>query len=135
MKIQKIERGIHTIELYACNLKYEQVQKVMDWLAEEKQLQIVQRDFLNIDRHAKSDFLIASGVRIRIDQSHNKSNGIGLIINPSSLLADDYQPTQLFHPKKKACERRYCMSCVWRTMPIPENWSFSLKNSASARWT
>ena len=51
-KIQKIERGIHTIELYACNLKYEQVQKVMDWLAEEKQLQIVQRDFLNIDRHA-----------------------------------------------------------------------------------
>ena len=24
MKIQKIERGIHTIELYACNLKYEQ---------------------------------------------------------------------------------------------------------------
>ena len=78
MKIQKIERGIHTIELYACNLKYEQVQKVMDWLAEEKQLQIVQRDFLNIDRHAKSDFLIASGVRIRIDQSHNKSNGIGL---------------------------------------------------------
>ena len=75
----------------------------MDWLAEEKQLQIVQRDFLNIDRHAKSDFLIASGVRIRIDQSHNKSNGIGLIINPSSLLADDYQPTQLFHPKKKAC--------------------------------
>ena len=98
MKIQKIERGIHTIELYACNLKYEQVQKVMDWLAEEKQLQIVRRDPFNIDRHAKSDFLIASGVRIRIDQSH-------------------------------------CMSCVWRTMPIPENWSFSLKNSASARWT
>ena len=69
MKIQKIERGVHTIELYACNLKYEQVQKVNDWLAEEKKLQIVQRDFLNIDRHAKSDFLIASGVRIRIDQS------------------------------------------------------------------
>ena len=45
MKIQKIERGVHTIELYACNLKYEQVQKVMDWLAEEKQLQIVQRDY------------------------------------------------------------------------------------------
>ena len=45
MKIKKIERGIHTIELYACNLKYEQVHKVMDWLAEEKQLQIVQRDY------------------------------------------------------------------------------------------
>ena len=103
MKIKKIERGIHTIELYACNLKYEQVQKVNDWLAKEKKLQIVWRDPFNIDRHAKSDFLIASGVRIRIDQSHNKSNGIGLIINPSSLLADDYQPTQLFHPKKKAC--------------------------------
>ena len=36
MKIKKIERGIHTIELYACNLKYEQVQKVNDWLAKEK---------------------------------------------------------------------------------------------------
>ena len=68
-----------------------------------KQLQIVQRDFLNIDRHAKSDFLIASGVRIHIYQSHDKSNGLGLVINPSSLLAGSYQPTQLFHPKKKAC--------------------------------
>ena len=58
MKIKKIERGIHTIELYACNLKYEQVQKVNDWLAKEKQLQIVWRDPFNIDRHAKSDFLI-----------------------------------------------------------------------------
>ena len=103
MKIQKIERGIHTIELYACNLKYEQVQKVMDWLVEEKQLQIVRRDPFNIDRHAKSDFLIASGVRIHIYQSHDKSNGLGLVINPSSLLAGSYQPTQLFHPKKKAC--------------------------------
>lgn len=103
MKIQKIERGVHTIELYACNLKYEQVQKVMDWLVEEKQLQIVRRDPFNIDRHAKSDFLIASGVRIHIYQSHDKSNGLGLVINPSSLLAGSYQPTQLFHPKKKAC--------------------------------
>ena len=141
MKIQKIERGVHTIELYACNLKYEQVQKVMDWLVEEKQLQIVRRDPFNIDRHAKSDFLIASGVRIHIYQSHDKSNGLGLVINPSSLLAGSYQPTQLFIPKRKPAgkccfrQRRYCMSCVWRTMPVPEDLSFSLKNSASARWT
>ena len=49
MKIKKIERGIHTIELYACNLKYEQVQKVNDWLAKEKKLQIVWRDPFNIE--------------------------------------------------------------------------------------
>ena len=75
----------------------------MDWLVEEKQLQIVQRDFLNIDRHAKSDFLIASGVRIHSYQSHDKSNGLDLVINPSSPLAGSYQPTQLFHPEPKAC--------------------------------
>ena len=108
MKIQKIERGIHTIELYACNLKYEQVQKVMDWLAEEKQLQIVQRDFLNIDRHAKKT-----------------------ITNPPSCSIPKRKPAG------KCCfrQRRYCMSCVWKTMPVPEDLSFSLKNSASARWT
>lgn len=75
----------------------------MDWLVEEKQLQIVRRDPFNIDRHAKSDFLIASGVRIHSYQSHDKSNGLDLVINPSSLLAGSYQPTQLFHPEPKAC--------------------------------
>ena len=100
MKIQKIERGVHTIELYACNLKYEQVQKVMDWLVEEKQLQIVRRDPFNIDRHAKSDFLIASGVRIRIDQSHNKSNGIGSDYQ-SQLPAGRRLPTHPAVPSQK----------------------------------
>lgn len=45
MKIKKIERGIHTIELYACNLKYEQVQKVNDWLAKKKAADRLARSF------------------------------------------------------------------------------------------
>lgn len=105
MKIEKIETGIHTIELYACNLKYSQVQKVIDYLVDKDHLRIIKRDPFNIDRHVKSNYLVNEGIRMRGYQSQKCSNGIGLAINPCTLLEGTYQPTDLFHPKKKSCQK------------------------------
>ena len=44
MKIEKAEFGIHTIELYAKDLKYQEVQKVIDHLADEDNIRIMSSD-------------------------------------------------------------------------------------------
>ncbi|WP_191378770.1 hypothetical protein [uncultured Flavonifractor sp.] len=104
MKIEKIESGIHTVELYAKNLKYQEVQKVIDRLAECGVIWKMRSDPYNIDRCVASTFLVKDGIRLRIHQSHDKSNGIAFIINPSTLLAGRYQPTKLYHPKARSFE-------------------------------
>ncbi|WP_277239591.1 hypothetical protein [Merdimonas faecis] len=104
MRIEKVEFGIHTIELYAKDLKYQEVQKVIDRLTDNGSIRKMRSDPYNIDRHLTSTFLVDDGIRLRIHQSHNKSNGIALIVNPSTLLSRKYQPTKLYHPKKKSCE-------------------------------
>lgn len=98
----KDDFGTHTIELYAKNLKYTEVQKIIDSQMEHGKIHIVKRDFYNIDRHFKSTYLVNSGIRMRIHQSHDKSSGIGFIINPSTLLSGKYQPVRLWKPTKEA---------------------------------
>lgn len=105
MKIEKAEFGIHTIELYAKDLKYQEVQKVIDHLAGEDNIRIMSSDPYNIDRHLTSTLLVNNGIRLRIHQSHDKSNGIAFIINPSTLLKGKYQPTKLYRPKERSCEK------------------------------
>lgn len=104
MRIEKIEFGIHTMELYAKDLKYQEVQKVIDRLIGNGSIWKMRSDPYNIDRHLASTFLVDDGIRLRIHQSHNKSNGVALIVNPSTHLSRKYQPTKLYHPKKKSCE-------------------------------
>ena len=94
--------GIHTVELYAKNLKYTEVQKVIDFLADHGNIYTIKSDLYNIDRHLMSTYLIDNGIRMQIFQSHNKSNGIGFIVNPSTLLSGKYQPVKLWKPTKKA---------------------------------
>jgi len=96
--------GIHTIELYAKNLKYTEVQKVIDRLVETGEIQKAKSDFYNIDRHFKSTYFVEDGIRMRIHQSHNKSNGIGFAINPSTVLSGKYQPVKLWEPTPEAVD-------------------------------
>ena len=49
MRIELIGFGIHTIELYANQLKYTEVQKVIDQLVQEGAIQLLKRDPYNID--------------------------------------------------------------------------------------
>ena len=97
--------GIHTIELYLANLKYTEVQKVIDRLVENGQIYLTQRESYNIDRFGKSCYFIDDGIRLRIHQSYNKSNGIAFIINPSTLITGEYQPVKLWIPTKEAVDR------------------------------
>ncbi|RHR11030.1 hypothetical protein DWX58_00790 [Pseudoflavonifractor sp. AF19-9AC] len=100
MHLQKIKAGIHTIELYAANLKYCETQKVVDHLTDQKAIQLRNSDPYNIDRRMKSSYLIDQGINMRIHQSHKKSNGISFAVNPSTLLSSEYQPLKLFKPTK-----------------------------------
>ena len=97
--------GIHTIELYLANLTYTEVQKVIDRLVENGQIYLTQREPYNIDRFGKSCYFIDDGIRLRIHQSYNKSNGIAFIINPSTLITGEYQPVKLWIPTKEAVDR------------------------------
>ena len=96
--------GIHTIELYAKNLKYTEVQRVIDFLADHSNIYPIKSDPYNIDRHLMSTYLVNDGIRMRIFQSHNQSSGIGFIVNPSTLLSGKYQPVKLWKPTKKAVD-------------------------------
>lgn len=100
MTVRSVEFGIHTIELYANQLKYIEVQKVIDHLVEKKAIQLLKRDSYNIDRQLKSAYLIKDGIRLRIYQSHDKANGIGFALNPSTLLGGAYAPVALYCPQK-----------------------------------
>ena len=87
MKLKSVELGIHTIELYAGKLKYQEVQKVADYLVERGSIQQSWSDPYNIDRQLKSHVFVDRGVNLRIHQSHNKSNGISFALNPSTVLS------------------------------------------------
>ena len=98
MKLKQVNLGIHTIELYAGKLKYYQVQKTIDHLVEQKSIQQIFSDSYSIDRHLKSTYLVDQGIRMRLHQSHDKSNGISFAVNPSTLLAKAYQALTLYQP-------------------------------------
>lgn len=100
MKLKDVKIGIHTFELYAGNLKYHQIQKTIDHLVDQKSIQQLYSDPYSIDRHLKSVYLVDEGVRMRLYQSHNKSNGISFAVTPSTLLAGTYQPLELYRPTK-----------------------------------
>ena len=54
MKVKGIHMGIHTIELYTGNLKYHQIQKVIDQLVDQKSIQQIFSDSYSIDRYLNS---------------------------------------------------------------------------------
>ncbi|SCJ74907.1 Uncharacterised protein [uncultured Flavonifractor sp.] len=101
MNLKDVKIGIHTFELYAGNLKYHQIQKSIDYLMDQKSIQRRYSDPYSIDRHLKSKYLVDEGVRMRLYQSHNKSNGISFAVTPSTLLAGVYQPLELYRPTKE----------------------------------
>ena len=61
MKVKGIHMGIHTIELYTGNLKYHQIQKVIDQLVDQKSIQQIFSDSYSIDRYLNSTYLVDQG--------------------------------------------------------------------------
>ena len=97
--------GLHTIELYLGKLKYAEVQRVIDRLMDIGQIYLSQADPYNIDRSGESGYFVREGIRLRIYQSYNKSNGIAFIVNPGTLLSGEYQPVNLWIPSKAAVNK------------------------------
>ena len=104
MSIAKVSEtyGLHSIELFARNLKYTEVQKPIEFCMDHGKIYKMKSDPDNIDRTLKSTYFVNDGVRLRIYQSHDKSNGIGFIITPSTLLSGEYQPFMLWVPTEEA---------------------------------
>ena len=103
MNVIEKRKGIHTVMLYAGRLKYAQVQKVIDHLEDMGQIRKKRGDLLNLDRQFESSLFAGRGLRFRIDQSHDCSNGIALIVNPSTLLCGEDRPLELYRPSRKTC--------------------------------
>lgn len=101
-EIQKIDYGIHTFELYQSKMKYTEVQKIVEYLLDKKDIYTVSQDSYSIDRAMKSEYFVKCGVRMRIYQSHNRSNGIGFAVNPSTLLSKSYKAVKLYKPNRKS---------------------------------
>lgn len=99
--VRKTEIGIHTISLYAGNLKYHEVQKAIDRQMEKRKIQVRKKDPYNIDRSLKDIYFLNEGITLWIYQSHDKSNGISFVVNPSTLQKGKYQPAKLWKPTKK----------------------------------
>ena len=131
--------GIHTIELYLANLKYTEVQKVIDRLVENGQIHLTQREPYNINRFGKSCYFIDDGIRLWIHQSYNKSNGIAFIINPSTLLTGEYQPVKLWIPTEETVNRMLdCIAAHLEELGLnpdyTENLSLSQMDITENRW-
>jgi len=99
--VKKVDTGIHTPCLYAKNLKYQEVQRAIDRLMEKGKIQVKRQDSYNIDRNLKGTCFLGDGITLWIHQSHDKSNEVSFIVNPSTLLAGKYQPVKLWQVTKK----------------------------------
>ena len=101
----KTDIGIHTVSFYAKNLKYQEVQRAIDRQMEKRNLQIRKQDPYNIDRSLKDTYFIKNGISLWIYQSHDRSNGVSFVVNPSTLLKGNYQPAKLWKPTPKSFKK------------------------------
>lgn len=105
MMIERKEVGIHTLQMTANNLTYSQIQKVMDLMSKAPGSWIVRQDSFGVNRTMYDHTFGYGGVQILGRQSYNKSNSLAFIINPRSLLLNEYEPTGLYVPSKKSWKR------------------------------
>ncbi len=101
----KIEHGIHTFELYLNHLHYHEIQRSIDYLVKQKSIQFRLSDKENVDRYMTSPYFAKCGILLRMYQTLENSNGMGLIINPSTLLTGKEQPTALYTPQRESLEQ------------------------------
>ena len=105
MMIERKEVGIHTLQMTANNLTYSQIQKVMDLMSKAPGSWIVRQDSFGVNRTMYNRTFGHGGVQILGRQSYDKSNSLAFIINPRSLLSNEYEPTGLYVPSKKSWKK------------------------------
>lgn len=92
---QKHYYGIHTFAIHVPWKSYADVQNVIDTLVESKKIQIDSKYGNRVRRTFKSEKFWEEGIRIEGQQDHGFNNGLRLIVNPSVILAQAYDPFAL----------------------------------------
>lgn len=99
-KLVRLEYGIDTYELSLTNLKYSQVQKVIENLSERKGFYSLKEDTDNVNRSFASKHFKEQGINaIRLFQSERRSNGIFFAISPASVQKGEHKPLRLSSPE------------------------------------
>ncbi|MBS4879934.1 MAG: hypothetical protein KH138_06460 [Firmicutes bacterium] len=107
MKLLNIEYGIHTIELYASAVPYEQSQQLIETLLARKALyktnetERLYEDSYGVDRTYRSDCFTSRGIRFYIEQKFESFCGIRFVVNPSTLLSGTHRGLALYKPRKE----------------------------------
>ena len=109
MEIKKIRYGIHTVEFYARNLKYDKMQQIIDALEDaddeifqEQKTVCINNDFYATDNFYHSKYLEQYGIIMDLNQTISTPSGIRLAINPGTYLTRKYNPLTLYRPTSNA---------------------------------
>ena len=107
MEIKKIRYGIHTVEFYARNLKYDKMQQLIDALEDaddemfqEQKTICKNNDFYATDNFYHSKYLEQHGILMDLNQTISTPSGIRFAINPSTYQTREYNPLSLYKPKE-----------------------------------
>lgn len=104
MKVQNLDVGIHTVELYARALRYEQQQAIIDFLLAHQHFRPIRKteqlyeDSYGVDRVYRSDIYSEDGIRFYIEQRHPGFSGIRFIVNPLTFQSGKYSALALYQP-------------------------------------
>ena len=109
MEIKKTRYGIHTVELYARNMKYDKIQQLIDGLEDadddmycEPRTVCINNDFYATDNIYYSKYLEQYGVMMDLNQTLSNPSGIRFAINPSTFITREYNPLTLYKPNSEA---------------------------------
>ena len=108
MKLLAVEYGIHTIELYASAVPYEQSQQIIEALLARnafykmRETEQLYEDRYGVDRTYRSDIFSSSGIRFYIEQKFESFCGIRFVVNPSTLCSGTHCGLALYQPKNGA---------------------------------
>ena len=108
MKLLAVEYGIHTIELYASAVPYEQSQQIIEALLARnafykmRETEQLYEDRYGVDRTYRSDIFSSSGIRFYIEQKFESFCGILFVVNPSTLCSGTHCGLALYQPKNGA---------------------------------
>ena len=109
MEIKKTRYGIHTVEFYARNMKYDNIQQLIDGLEDadddmycEPRTVCINNDFYATDNIYYSKYLEQYGVMMDLNQTLSNPSGIRFAINPSTFITREYNPLTLYKPNSEA---------------------------------
>ena len=125
MEIKRIKYGIHTIEFYARDLKYDKIQQLIDGLNDaeediylESKTVCINNDYYATDNYYHSNYLEQYGILMDLNQTFSTPSGIRFAINPSTYISREYNPLNLYHPNSEATTMEQIIQTIRKELGI-----------------